>query len=377
MKKNILLIFTFIISFILLIDNAYAAESFACIYEQYSCTTVTMSSYTHKFQKKITQSPDGEIRFYMLKNEGANQNVYGGIGEKFNTVTPPTISYNKTKAYDKSSKTLTKCPPCVEYKEDSSCTAGTISDDFVFSDYKNEEKEKCPTGYKKLKEQTTYESEFEAGCRNITKEEAKKDIKNTNYTNICEYIYTYANDNNAKYSAKVYFNKEKYTVVGNYDSMHSCIKVSELNQANGGKCPEKIYSSYDGSKLFITSEAGNIYPMLLASSNAPKNEEDTNAIVNNCSDLFGEDLIEEINKVMDIIRIAVPILLIVFGIVDFFKATFDNSEDEMKKDRDRFIKRIIAAIIVFLVPFFVNLVLDVANTVWSDINTDTCISTNE
>lgn len=106
-------------------------------------------------------------------------------------------------------------------------------------------------------------------------------------------------------------------------------------------------------------------------------EEEPNVEINNCGDLFGPGLVEEINKVMNIIRIAVPMLLIVFGIVDFFKATFDNNEDEMKKDRERFIKRIIAAIIVFLVPFFVNLVLDVANTVWSDINTDTCISINE
>ena len=45
----------------------------------------------------------------------------------------------------------------------------------------------------------------------------------------------------------------------------------------------------------------------------------------------------------------------------------------MKKDRDRFIKRIIAAIIVFIVPIFVNLVLNIANTVWGSINKETCI----
>ena len=76
---------------------------------------------------------------------------------------------------------------------------------------------------------------------------------------------------------------------------------------------------------------------------------------------------------MKVIRIAVPILLVVLGMTDFLRATFSDNEDNMKKDRDRFIKRIIAAIIVFIVPIFVNLVLNIANTVWGSINKETCI----
>ena len=76
---------------------------------------------------------------------------------------------------------------------------------------------------------------------------------------------------------------------------------------------------------------------------------------------------------MGLIRIAVPIILIVFGIVDFFRATFSDNEDNMKKDRERFIKRIIAAIIVFIVPMFVHLVLTIANNVWGYINPETCV----
>ena len=74
------------------------------------------------------------------------------------------------------------------------------------------------------------------------------------------------------------------------------------------------------------------------------------------------------------IRIAVPLLLIGLGIMDFSKGVFSSKEEDMKKSRERFIKRIIAALMVFLVPIFVNLVLDLANKAWSDINTDTCIN---
>lgn len=45
----------------------------------------------------------------------------------------------------------------------------------------------------------------------------------------------------------------------------------------------------------------------------------------------------------------------------------------MKKSREKFIKRIIAAVAVFLVPIFVNLILDLANMAWNNISSDTCI----
>ena len=45
----------------------------------------------------------------------------------------------------------------------------------------------------------------------------------------------------------------------------------------------------------------------------------------------------------------------------------------MKKKRETFIKRIIAAVLVFLAPILVNLLLDVANDVWNWINPDTCL----
>ena len=45
----------------------------------------------------------------------------------------------------------------------------------------------------------------------------------------------------------------------------------------------------------------------------------------------------------------------------------------LKKDRERFIKRIIAAVLVFLAPILINLILDLANNVWNWINPETCI----
>ena len=93
----------------------------------------------------------------------------------------------------------------------------------------------------------------------------------------------------------------------------------------------------------------------------------------NCEDLLGPEAIELINDAMNIVRIIVPILLLVLGILDFTKATFSGSADDMTKVKKTFINRIIAAVVVFLIPIFVNLLLTLANEVWGYINPTSCI----
>ena len=69
-----------------------------------------------------------------------------------------------------------------------------------------------------------------------------------------------------------------------------------------------------------------------------------------------------ISTAIDIIKIVVPILLVVFGMLDLGKAVMAQKEDEIKKGQQTFIKRIIAAVIVFLVVFIVQIVFNlVAN----------------
>lgn len=83
----------------------------------------------------------------------------------------------------------------------------------------------------------------------------------------------------------------------------------------------------------------------------------------NCEQILGDDLLDEIQKYINIIRIAVPILLFVLGTIDFAKAVFSN-EDEMKKAQKAFMKRVIIAVAFFLIPTLLNLLLTIANSVW-------------
>lgn len=75
-----------------------------------------------------------------------------------------------------------------------------------------------------------------------------------------------------------------------------------------------------------------------------------------CQEILGSTL-GIINKVFDWIKIIAPILLIVFGSIDFAGAVIQNDNDALKKATNKFIKRAIAAVAVFFLPFIINLIL--------------------
>ena len=61
------------------------------------------------------------------------------------------------------------------------------------------------------------------------------------------------------------------------------------------------------------------------------------------------EVITIIRKVIDVIKIVIPVALILFGLIDLGKAVIAGKEDEMKKAQGTLIKRVIYAVAVFLV----------------------------
>ena len=53
--------------------------------------------------------------------------------------------------------------------------------------------------------------------------------------------------------------------------------------------------------------------------------------------------------VVNLIKIAIPIILIIFGMLDLAKAVMSNDEKEMKGAQTKLMKRVIYAVLVFLV----------------------------
>ena len=79
--------------------------------------------------------------------------------------------------------------------------------------------------------------------------------------------------------------------------------------------------------------------------------------------LVPNELFNVVSTIIKVIRIAVPILLIIFGMIDFAKSVIAKSEDNIKKYRKQFIARVISAIIVFLIVHFVQLTVSLVSSV--------------
>ena len=145
------------------------------------------------------------------------------------------------------------------------------------------------------------------------------------------------------------------------------------------QCPYYIYIGIEGAidgknKIFIQpTKYGFIPPVYLARNYQEIAVckdcivEDFDPIftdkIGDCSSLIGPNVMSIINTGMNYIKIIVPILVIALGTFDFVRAVLSSSEDDMKKIQKTFIRRLIIAVIIFMSPYFVNLIIQITNSV--------------
>lgn len=65
-----------------------------------------------------------------------------------------------------------------------------------------------------------------------------------------------------------------------------------------------------------------------------------------------------VSLIVNLIKIGVPILLIIFGMLDLGKAVMAQKEDEIKKSQQMFLKRLLSAGLVFFVVMIVQVVFN-------------------
>lgn len=70
------------------------------------------------------------------------------------------------------------------------------------------------------------------------------------------------------------------------------------------------------------------------------------------------NVIAIVRLVMNIICIAVPIIMILMGTIDLFKAVTAGKDEDIKKKQKALITRIIAGVLVFLVPTIVSVIMN-------------------
>lgn len=90
-------------------------------------------------------------------------------------------------------------------------------------------------------------------------------------------------------------------------------------------------------------------------------------LVNICED--ASFILRIVVKLVKVVQLLIPILLIVLVSLDIFKTIAGQVDDKAKKEMsDKIVKRIIYAVIIFLIPVIVNFVFKKIDPLTEDSN---------
>lgn len=68
------------------------------------------------------------------------------------------------------------------------------------------------------------------------------------------------------------------------------------------------------------------------------------------------DIWQIVGKILFVFKIVIPLLLIIFGMIDLGKAVISSEEKAIKEATTSIIRRLIAAVVIFFVPTIVGAV---------------------
>lgn len=74
-----------------------------------------------------------------------------------------------------------------------------------------------------------------------------------------------------------------------------------------------------------------------------------------------------------LIQVAVPVILVIIGMIDFIKSITSQKEDEIKKGQKVFVKRLVVAFIIFFVVAIAKFLVSVATNSADASNIVKCI----
>ncbi len=75
-----------------------------------------------------------------------------------------------------------------------------------------------------------------------------------------------------------------------------------------------------------------------------------------------EPIIKLVKAFLNLIKFGIPIVLIVLGTIDLGKAVMASKDDEMKKAQTTLLKRVIYAVVIFLLVTIVQLVMGLVSS---------------
>lgn len=400
MKKRNLLFILFI-SFILIDSVKAATNELTCVYDDGIVQKPIKVVQNSSGQLSLYENPEEETAVdsknwnSVFQNKKVGEKIVG-LGENIDLDFTLSQYYYKAdgtvqeypRYWDNSSNALSSCPYCLNYSE----KQGTVTYQFKDNNDRNgTPKENCQAGWTKLvypsKTEELSKQEWLAECV-YKSENGEKVLVNFNEEYLEAFDTGYSSDAMIGSDEFNKILKENYIIVSLKDNLTLSVMMSNYKYNN--RCPGMVYKgvgvvggnmvryvvAYSTILSDVSSGGASVtrYPLDLDATKYNKKNNDNNEKLPELQcGIFSDDLIELINDIMKWVRIIVPIMLIGFGIIDFTRATFSGKEEDMGKCKQKFIKRLIAAILVFFVPTLVELILHLANSVWSWISPETCI----
>lgn len=114
----------------------------------------------------------------------------------------------------------------------------------------------------------------------------------------------------------------------------------------------KTNKFFNKIKLFIFS-------FLIFITNMNISYAETDDGVKLCQGILGEDLTALLKDALRLMQIAGPILVIIMTIIDLIKATATGGKDDLSKVGKKTVKRLIYAVLLFLIPTILNWVFSI------------------
>ena len=189
----------------------------------------------------------------------------------------------------------------------------------------------------------------------------------------------------AKYSDFATFEKDYISAAGGVSGTKCPAVTFCLDRVDKKNWYAEMSGTCDSSKYFSgesqTSGSDGINEGLTLREDEPhpgQNLINGNKIsILDCKTLLGGDgtntsLVDLLKTGLNVIKIIVPIILIVLGSLDFAQAVFASNEDAIKKAQSKFVKRLIIAAVIFLIPSVLKVILQLANSIWGNIDPDFC-----
>ena len=328
MKQRKSFIFIFILIITILINHPKVSASKAtCTYE-YSPIDVTVT-YTYEYGKILSYTTSNKNK--SIKTSSLNNTHF--VNQETGEISCPKIKFT--------SKTVDKGKWEITANKSNDGIAGTLN--MIVSD--NKEKESPSSDV--------------TAC-----------YYNLNGFERYEYILSWNNGINVQLTGE---GLQGYTVqvqnCDNSDFVDGCPNVYDQLVAKGKRviidCKNKIFSDND--------EENNPDHSIDVDTGKPDDDDDEPGVdigpirdqyIGNtsCGGIrnftFHKRLPDLTSTAYTILKVAIPIILIVKGMIDMFKAMSAGKEDEMKKAQKKFVQRLIASICAFLVFMIVETITE-------------------